>query len=433
MKLELASKFKAILDGTTGVLKTVNQFDSWPADKQKEFIDEAFYEQVKYCRLKVPYYTELFAEHGIHENKHTDITTIGSIPILTKDIIRKNYDKLKSVEIDSIPHLTRRSGGTTGEPIRAYISREAAAYETFSYFKGLRWMGWKPEMKMVKLFGGSLGLGKKQSLRSKVYSYASNSLAIPAFEIDKTTIRHYHEMIKKCKTVCMIGYASALNNFVLELKVAGLSLSNVNLVVTTSEQLAADWKHNIETVLKCPVRSYYGCGEVESLGYQTTDDGSYKIPMENAYIESSEGNKGLIITQLHNKAQPFLRFTNGDLGELKGSPYPTHITNLIGRSADVFYRKDGTSVSPIFGTYSIQKSEIKAKQYQYVQYSDKQIEFRYQMEDADLNSEEKAIIEKIVSGVMNEPTQLIFTNTDKFEVSASNKHRICVRIDRAFK
>ncbi len=435
MKLAIASKLKALLDGTHRVLRIVDQFENWSEEQQRAFIDEAFFEQVKYCRNYVPYYGELFATHGIHENDFTTISAIHRIPILTKEIVRDNYEKLKSTQLDSMSFISRRSGGTTGEPIKAYISKEAAAYETFSYFKGLRWMGFKPDMKFVKFFGGSMGGDGKKSLRNRVYQWASNSIGFPAYEIDHNTVHTYHKELKDLKSICLIGYASALDNFATQLRTQNLKLDNVDLVLTTSDQLILDWRLNLENVFQCSVRSYYGCGEVASLGYQTAEsEPAYKIPRENAYLEANGDLNELLVTQLHNKAQPFIRFKHGDLGELDAKVYPKNITKLIGRVGDSFTRKDGTKISPTFSAHSILKANILVKKYQYVQYSDLKIEFRYEMEEDGkfLSSDEKATINRMISYIMQEPTELIFTQTDQFEVSSSKKHRTSVSVERLF-
>ena len=330
-------------------------------------------------------------------------------------------------------YTNRRSGGTTGEPIQALVSKQAAAYETFSYFRGLGWMGWKPEYKMVKLFGGSLGLNSKPTMRQRVYQWAIDSIFIPAFEINNGNILAYYNLIKTEKEVCIIGYASAINYLATLLRANNLHLKNVRLVITTSEQLIEDWKLNILDYFNCEIRSYYGCGEIESIGYQLSGgDETYKIASDNLLVESEPITNELILTQFHNRAQPLIRFKNGDLGTVEEGNNPSKIISLIGRTSDYFFRKNGEKVSPIFGTHSILKSEIPVKQYQYVQYCDYIIEFRYLMDSGILSNEQKGIINKMVSNVIGEKVEVIFSENKPFEVSMSKKHRICVYLNKSY-
>ncbi len=302
----------------------------------------------------------------------------------------------------------------------------------FSYLKGLRWMGWKPEMTVVKLFGGSLGQKRPPSLRARLFDYAINAVTIPAFEVNRGSIRRYHDALTGYRSVCIVGYASAVYNLFYSLKQSGLGLNNVDLVVTTSEQLIEDWRVFLRSILDCPLASYYGCGEINSLGYQVGADETYRIPREHVYIETDPDSGELIVTQLHNEAQPLLRYMNGDIGLVEPAQYSARIVNLIGRTADMFRRRNGEKVSPIFGTHSILSTLIPVQQYQYVQYQDGVIEFRYYMESGALTTEHQATITRIVKYVMGEESDLVFTETHEFERGASNKHRICVTKDTPF-
>jgi phenylacetate-CoA ligase len=418
---------KALFDGTIGIKKIVDSFDKYNEINKIAFIEESIHNMVKYCYNQVPYYKNIFNEYSINYNNIVSIDDLKKIPILDKEVVRLNYNNLRSIELKNLSYYERRSGGTTGEPIRSLVTKEARAFETFAFFRGLYYMGWNPEMTYIQVFGGSLGLNIKSSFRAKVYNFMMNSLLIPAFEIDSNNIEDYYKILNSNKNnICIIGYPSAINNIVELLKAKTLETNSVKLVITTSEQLIEDWKYNIQSYFNCQIRSYYGSGEIQSLGYQEINsDNSYLIPRDNVIIESIEKNNELIITQLHNKAQPLLRYKNGDIGVLNKNK--SRIIDLIGRSADFFIRKDGTKVSPIFGTYSIQKSLIPVKKYQYIQHENLTIEFRYKMEFGNLNNSQKEKIIYIIEYVMNEKTQVFFNNSDEFEVNSSGKHRICVR------
>ncbi|MHC1731084.1 MAG: hypothetical protein AB9888_03465 [Bacteroidales bacterium] len=428
-KFESILLAKAVLDGTYRIYEIVDSIDNWQIKRQKEYIDEKFHNLINYCFHHIPYYHKLFIDHGLVPGQFTSVESISKIPILTKDQIRKNYEQLRSDELIKIKYQIRRSGGTTGEPIASLISKEAAAFETFSYFKGLIWMGWKPGMTLVKLFGGSLGIGRRTGLRQKVSEFATDSILIPAFELNNDTIHNHYELLRTRDLVCINGYASAVNILVDLLKANKLQLDNVKLVITTSEQLIDDWRLNIQSYFGCEIRSYYGSGEIGSLGYQVFGSNqNYRIPKEHVYIESDQNTNHLYITQLQNRAQPLIRYEIGDLGTISKTN-PWVIEGLFGRTTDLFERKDGTLVSPNFGAHAILKSGIRVKRYQYIQYNDHVIEFRFTMEEGILSSNDKLVLERIINYVMGEQTNVIFLNTDKFVLTESGKHRITVRMN----
>jgi len=432
MILDLSIKLKALIDGTTDVLKVIDTFEKWDVQRKEEFITTSFLDQINFIYKEVPYYHQLFIDNGIYPTDFHSIVDINKIPALTKDILRSNYEMLRPKNLNSNNYIRRRSGGTTGEPILSLVSNEARAYETFSYFRGLKWMGWRPSMTTVRLFGGSLGTRKNQSFREWVYEKSMNNIHIPAYELDKSNIRHYFEIIKNEKNICIIGYASAVNNLIFLLKENNLSLKNIELVITTSEQLIEDWRINIMNYCNSSIRSYFGCGEVESLGFQEYNkQDEYRIPVEHVYLENDQHSR-LMITQLHNRAQPLIRYMNGDLCEIDSGKNNEFIQKLNGRTADYFYKKDGSKISPTFAAHSILVSLVPVKQYQYIQYKDNIIEFKYLMETGKLNISHKEKIQNIVNYVMGEETTVIFSETSLFERSSSLKHRICIYIDKPF-
>lgn len=426
--LRLAEWGKSIIDRTHKCYDIVNSIDNWNDDTVRSYINESFSNQVSYCYNHIPYYQKLFIDSGLNPGDFTDISLISKIPVLTKDKVRANYDSLRSDEINSTYFQTRRSGGTTGEPIKSLISKKAAAFETFSYFKGLRWMGLRSDMTFVKLLGGSLGTGGGRSIRQTVYEYATNTINLPAFELSPDTIQTFYDAIKLKKNICLLGYSSAVNIMAQLLKEKALNLNNVELVITTSEQLNEDWKMTIQSFFNCEVRSYYGCGEVLSLGYQLRGgDESYRIPKEHVHIESDPETHELYITQLHNKAQPLIRYAVGDLGIISENE-KWKIEKLIGREADLFTKRNGTQISHSFAAHSILKSGIPVKKYQYIQYLDFVIEFRYQMESGELDSAQKNVIKNMVNNIMGEETQIVFNETDNFLTSLAGKYRIAVKV-----
>lgn len=427
LRYPIITNFKALIDGTWPIKKIIDSFENWDKDRQNQFVEKKLHQAVSYAYEHVPYYSELFSKHSLHPNHITSISDLSKIPVLTKDSVRKHKDRLCSKELKNLSYSKRRSGGTTGEPIESLLTKEARAFETFTFLRGLYRMGWRPEMTFIQVFGGTMGVQKKTSIRAKVYDFMMKSLYIPAFELHNANIHRYYELFLNHLNICLIGYPSALNNLVELLKTEQLQTQNVKIIITTSEQLIEDWKINIQNYFNAPIRSYYGCGEIGSLGYQRLGERhEYFIPIENAIIESEENTNELIITQLHNKAQPLLRYKNGDVGMI--STDSRKIKKLVGRTADFFTRSDGSLVSPIFGTHSILNSKIPVTKYQYLQYKDGSIEFRYTMEKTSLNESQKSVIKKIVSYVMNEDTPVKFVNSNEFILSSNGKHRICVRV-----
>lgn len=219
------------------------------------------------------------------------------------------------------------------------------------------------------------------------------------------------------------------------MKKYSLTCSRVQLIITTAELLPAEWKNEIKDVFQCPVKSYYGCGEIQSLGYQETEGDTYTIPNDVNYVESIEHDNiknTLAITSLHNKAMPMIRYIPGDIGIVSHEPvkYQKYygITNLMGRTADLFMDRFGNKVSNILGTHSIFKLEIPVKKYQFIQWSLNTLEFRYNLikDDEDITRNDKERILEIYRGILGPNLTINFNHTDNFELSKMGKFRIVI-------
>ena len=86
----------------------------WPRERLESYRRErlrAFFTRVG---AKVPYYREL----GLDPSSRLEL-----LPFLTKDIIRKNLQRLKSEDAQDLSLYN--TGGSTGEPLQFYLGKDS--------------------------------------------------------------------------------------------------------------------------------------------------------------------------------------------------------------------------------------------------------------------------------------------------------------------
>lgn len=413
--------------------------DQASAEELTAMRDHAFVRLVHHVYENVPYYRRVMDERGLQPGDVRSLSDLQLFPVLTKDIIQKEIDNLRATNIADKDTTLRRSGGTTGEPIPSYANRLARALETQSFFRGLRWMGWLPSMRRVILSGGSLGTERPTSARERIRNFVSCAVNLPAFEVGPENIHEYVRVIQRGRSCILIGYASVLYNLADLLDEVGRPSLPVQYVFSTAEMMPPDWEARISEVLGAPVKSYYGCGEINSAGYQLEPGGSYCIPDEHIEVESITDEearenvlprKSLLFTALYNYAQPFIRYANGDAGEIDppGASHPTRhsIRRLLGRTGDMFVRRDGSRVSSSFGPHIVYVTKLPVKRYQFVQHDRNRIQFVYEPLRDRLTSEEEATVTRILQDHLGETMTVNFEKSSNFLVSPSGKHRIVV-------
>ena len=114
------------------------------------------------------------------------------------------------------------------------------------------------------------------------------------------------------------------------------------------------------------VLPYYGCGEIQSLGYSCPEaPGVYHTCDEHAVIEveapdgrtALEGEGPFLITDLDNSAFPMIRYRNGDAGKIAAPGCPCgrtlgRIVRVDGRINDVLVTTTGAAISGVIGTHA---------------------------------------------------------------------------------
>lgn len=419
-------------------LRLLRQGDRATLHELRTIRDEAFVQLVQHAYHNVPYYHRVMEERGIHPDQVESLDDLARFPVLTKEVIRSEGSDLRTTGLDTSKTLMRRSGGTTGEPISSYVSPLARALETYSSLRGWEWMGWKPGLRMVELFGGTLGRPDPTSIYQRLKAAAMGSTFLPAFELSQANVPNYIQAIERAGPCILLGYASALFNLACLAEECQGSRLSVQQVLSTAEVLPPDWADRISRVFSCPVKSFYGFGEVNSLGYQVEEDGPYLVPDEHVVVEAvntSSGphaalNSSLLVTPLYNYAQPLIRYEAGDYGEVvpPGIAHPTRsaIDPLVGRSADMFLRADGSQVSSSLGAHTILITKLPVKRYQFIQWDRERIEFRYDPE-SEVAPEKLDEVAAILRRHIGDGTKVEFRSTTDFLLSEQNKHRIMIR------
>ena len=84
--------------------------------ENREFQRKALNDLLLYAVSHVPYYRQIFHDLSFQLSSSNIFSDIKHFPILTKEIIRENFDKLQSDESFDWKYVNA-SGGSTGNPI----------------------------------------------------------------------------------------------------------------------------------------------------------------------------------------------------------------------------------------------------------------------------------------------------------------------------
>ncbi len=161
--------------------------------------------------------------------------------------------------------------------------------------------------------------------------------------------------------------------------------------------------------------------------------GNYIVPDEIVHMENCKHpqtgiDNTFLITSLYNYRTPLLRYLNGDTGKLVQGEKYTEIQELSGRTADMFLKADGSYVSSILATQTMQVSGLseKIKRYQLIQTQPGSITFKYEPFSTDLSGEEKNHLLSVFQQRLGREFVIELNKTTEFVMSAGGKHRLMI-------
>jgi len=363
---------------------------------------------------------------------------LAKLPYLTREIIRDQGARLRADNYPDRVCQFRRSGGTTGEPIRVAADVCARAFEVAAYLRGFEWMKYRLGRPTVYLFGGSLGLDANPNLKVRLREWLLNTRFLPAFELTRENVKDYVATIRRAKRGVLVGYPSAVLNLAEHMSRLGLQGSPLESVICTAEQMPEEWRIGISEVLEAPVFCYYGCGEVNGIAHESSAEEGYIVSQEHVILEigghnpanfQDQGCGEACITTLFNYAMPLLRYLNGDVFELK-YPRSGHahlkIDKLEGRVMDQLFRTDGQRISSVLPTHLVFRSGVPVSKYQVVQTELDKITFHYMLRDGESFSRDmQNTLVGVLRRYLGNELQVQFVE-GKFETPRSGKHRFVI-------
>jgi len=332
----------------------------WPRDELEDYRNAKLNKLIQHCYENVPYYRDVMEHRGLQPSDISCASDLNKLPVLNKDIVRREASRLTAKNISQMKVSWTKTGGTTGEPMRICKNRECAAWSSMCHERGLKWGGKLVDEPVIRLSGGSLGIDRT-SVTSRIGKTLRGDVFLPAFDLRANTAGSYFEQIRYSKSCFLIGYASAVYRLA---SLARDLRQNIKFtaVFPTAELLLPEWEEVIRTTFDCLVLPYYGCGEVNALGFSAPHYEGYLIPEEHALIEVMQddnapqlyGDGRFVVTDLDNYAMPIVRYANGDAGKTASAngrlPF-SRIVRLDGRSNSFLMTDKGDLISGALGAH----------------------------------------------------------------------------------
>lgn len=297
--------------------------------------------------------------------------SLSDFPILTKIDFIENYNKIKNSLFKENELHTSLTSGSTGTPFKVVQN------------KGKR----NRVLAELKYFGDIVGYKSHEKM-----AFYRSAHPLPIISMFLTNVwqpdtsvlseKRLKELFKyQSDALSVFGYASTLGKMAKDWTSLGfIGSDTVKTVITASEILTKDIRVTCsEFWKKAVVVSRYSNMENGVLAQEIVNqENCFKINWASYFIEvlkfdsnepAEDGELGrIVITDLHNKAFPMIRYDNGDVGRMikNNNDFP-YFAEIQGRRIDMIFDVNGTPLSPHVVTNIMWGVKGNIKQWQFIQ------------------------------------------------------------------
>lgn len=355
-----------------------NQWKSY--DEQKLQQEKQLRHMINFAYENVPYYHRLFKELNISPEDIRTIEDLEKLPILTKDIIKANWEDFKPTNLSSMKYIEQATGGSTGTPFKYRLLKSDRFLSAALLYRGWGYAGYELGNKMAFLAGSSLGVGTKSVLDKKIHEVTRNIRKLSSFDMGENDMKQYNDVLNSFQPKSIRGYASSIYFYAKWLQENDIKVHNPDYVFTTAEKLLPYMRETIGNAFDCDVFDAYGLNDGGLSAYECMEHNGLHIDTERSIMEIvddngsqiDEGTGDILATSLNNFAMPFIRYQTGDMGhiieEKCGCGRESKLLKeVLGRSVDILVTPEGKSVHGWFFLYIMWEYCKGVKEYQVIQ------------------------------------------------------------------
>lgn len=317
-------------------LTFLEKSDYWSYAELKKYQEKKFLELVHFSLDYNPYYQRVLGELNLSKNDFKSIDDLQKIPLIDKKQLMELNDELHS-QYKFKKTFVASSSGSTGESLYFTRNEEADSFTRAVIKRGYSWYGVHPADYNIYFWGFNFSLKKK--VKTKFQDFLQNRRRI--FSYSKRELNAFSKKLGRAKYIQ--GYSSMIYEMAKYVKENDSPRpQNLKLIKGTSEKILAKYNLLIQEVFGLKMISEYGAAESGIIAFECPD-GHMHIAMESVILEVID--KEVVVTNLHLKSFPIIRYKLGDYVKLA----PEYYKCSCGRNSPIILEIEGRVGKKIMG------------------------------------------------------------------------------------
>jgi len=337
-------------------------------------------------------------------------SSINDLPLLGREMLKKEFDNLKSDDLQSRDWFYKFSGGSTGEPVRLIQDADYKKHQRVVTYLQKSWCGYEFGDPLIHLWGSMRDVKESSgSLSGKMINYLKNLKVLNAFMMTEKRMHEYIGIINRYRPKLIVAYAQPVYELALFTERKQLEIRPPAAVTTSAGTLHPFMKQKIAEVFNAPVYNRYGTRELGNIACSGIDHEELRISTDNVFVEvvnehgeaCKDGEEGEVaVTGLVNYAMPLIRYKLGDRAVMNRSKYDFPVLEKVsGRVTDVLKAADGSLVPAEYFIHILgvvmNKGNSWFGRFQVIQKAPEEIELKIIRRGEPVETDLKAIKENI--------------------------------------
>jgi phenylacetate-CoA ligase len=343
--------------GLPGRLRAIRRFERMTDKAQRSEQQRRLRRLLQHAYDTVPYYRQQFDQADFHPSE-ARVDCPLPLPILTRDHLRMASTSLVSKAYKPENLRMAACNVTSSAPIRFHRNADGVRDKVALKLKLDSFSGLKAGDSVMMLWGPHCSFSRESNWQWRMYEGVfMRQTAGPGETIDDETLERLRWRYEKQRPKALYGRSSVLVAFASYLQERGKH-HRPQIVIATSDVLSRQDRRLIQSVFGTVPFNYYGSRDVGMIGAECSEHEGLHFHPWGSYVEFDpigDTPNGpayrLLVTDLLNYGQPFIRYDTGDCVTLAqqscscGSWFPL-VDEVLGPIADRTIRTEtNTSVS----------------------------------------------------------------------------------------
>ena len=258
----------------------------WPLERIQQLQSERLQRLIHHSYENVPYYRRLMDAGGLSPGRIRTAADLSLLPILTKADVREYRSDLLAEGFPRRELLEGRTGGSTGEPLVFYSSRESRSSRGIARtLRALEWAGTYPGDPSVVVMRRRYS----DSFWSAQFRRAVRLLSRTAFEdcadFSDSSLPFVVWRISGLRPRLLTGYPSALCIIAEFIRDSGIPSPDVKAIVVGGEALFDEQRSLLRDVFGCEPLSAYSSYENFDIAMECNAHAGLHVAAEDLVVE----------------------------------------------------------------------------------------------------------------------------------------------------